>query len=71
MKGTIKNMTYYKKIERDKARQKHIEEMDRIMFKMKNYYFDLNVYKALQIKLLRMEKQLKLYDEIMGYKKEL
>ena len=67
----MNNMTYYKKIERDKARQKHIEEMEQIHFKMSMYFFDVETYKALQKKLLKMERQLKLYDEIMGYKKEL
>lgn len=64
-------MTYYKRILKDKYREKHIKEMKEVQYKMMNYTFDLNVYKALQLKLLRMEKQLKLYDEIMGYRKEL
>lgn len=64
-------MTYYKRIFKDKDREKHIKEMKEVQYKMMNYTFDLNVYKELQLKLLRMEKQLKLYDEIMGYRKEL
>jgi len=38
---------------------------------MKTQTFNALVYKSLQLKLLQMEKQLKLYDEVMGYKKEL
>jgi hypothetical protein len=35
------------------------------------YFFDVKTYKMLQIKLLKMERQLKLYDKVMGYKLEL
>lgn len=64
-------MTYYKKIERDKARQKHIEEINKLISKLNDYKFGSNEFIELQNKILRMERQLKLYDEIMGYKKEL
>ena len=64
-------MTYYKRIYKDKDREKHLKEMKEVQYKMMNHTFDANVYKALQLKLLKMEKQLKLYDEIMGYHKEL
>ena len=64
-------MTYYKRIYKDKARERHLKEMKNIEYKMKTQTYNHLVYKSLQLKLLQMEKQLKLYDEIMGYKKEL
>ena len=45
--------------------------MKEVEYKMKNYVFNPLVYKSLQLKLLQMEKQLKLYDKEMGYDKEL
>lgn len=64
-------MTYYKRIYKDKAREQHLKEMKNIEYQMKTQTFNELVYLSLQKKLLRMEKQLKLYDEVMGYKKEL
>lgn len=64
-------MTYYTRIKKDKYREKHLNEMERIQFKMSMYFFDVKTYKMLQIKLLKMERQLKLYDKVMGYKLEL
>ena len=67
----MNNMTYYKKIERDKARQKHIQDMKEIANEMNMSFDKPNKYIELCARLRFMEKQLKLYDEIMGYKKEL
>ena len=64
-------MTYYKRIYKDKAREQHLKEMKSIEYQMKTQTFNQLVYLSLQKKLLKMEKQLKLYDEVMGYKKEL
>lgn len=64
-------MTYYKRIYKDKYREQHLKEMKSIEYQMKTQTFNELVYLSLQKKLLRMEKQLKLYDEIMGYHKEL
>lgn len=71
MKGTIKNMTYYKKIKRDKAREKHIQEMDKIKYRLRCQMYDRQGTIYWQRQLLLMEKQLRLYDKEMGYKKEL
>lgn len=64
-------MTYYKKIAHDKAREEHLEDMRTLQFKMSMFYYDSDTYAYLQKRLLLMEKQLKLYDKIMGYTKEL
>ena len=64
-------MTYYKRILKDQYREKHLKEMKNIEYQMKTQTFNELVYLSLQKKLLKMEKQLKLYDEVMGYKKEL
>ena len=64
-------MTYYKRILKDKYRERHLKEMKSIEYQMKTQTFNELVYLSLQKKLLKMEKQLKLYDEVMGYKKEL
>ena len=67
----MNNMTYYKKIERDKARQKHIQDMKEIANEMNMSFGKPDKYIELYARLRFMERQLKLYDEIMGYKKEL
>lgn len=64
-------MTYYKRIFKDQYRERHLKEMKSIEYQMKTQTFNQLVYLSLQKKLLKMEKQLKLYDEVMGYKKEL
>ncbi len=64
-------MTYYKRILKDQYREQHLKEMKSIEYQMKTQTFNQLVYLSLQKKLLKMEKQLKLYDEVMGYKKEL
>ena len=64
-------MTYYKRILKDKYREQHLKEMKSVEYQMKTQTFNQLVYLSLQKKLLKMEKQLKLYDEVMGYKKEL
>ena len=64
-------MTYYKRILKDQYRERHLNEMKSIEYQMKTQTFNQLVYLSLQKKLLKMEKQLKLYDEAMGYKKEL
>ena len=64
-------MTYYKRIYKDQYREQHLKEMKSVEYQMKTQTFNQLVYLSLQKKLLRMERQLKLYDEIMGYKKEL
>ena len=64
-------MTYYKRIFKDQYREKQLKEIKSIEYQMKTQTFNQLVYLSLQKKLLRMEKQLKLYDEVMGYKKEL
>lgn len=62
-------MTYYKKLERDEARNLHLKEMERIKKNMTFCGFDKWV--ELDHKLTKMQKQLELYDKEMGYKKEL
>ena len=65
-------MTYYLKIARDKAREKHLEEIDKIEQEMSCLVFNQSdKWFELDKKLKLYRKQLKLYDEIMGYKKEL
>ena len=64
-------MTYYTKIEKDDARKQHIKKMEKVSKEMNMCIFDTEKYSSLYAKLRFMEKQLKLYDEIMGYKKEL
>ena len=62
-------MTYYKKLERDEARNLHLKEMERIKKSMTFCGFDK--WLELDHQLTKMQKQLELYDREMGYKKEL
>lgn len=64
-------MTYYKKLERDEARNLHLKEMERLNEEMCMSFYDAEKYVSLYAKLRFMSKQLKLYDREMGYKKEL
>jgi hypothetical protein len=64
-------MTYYKKIERDKARTKHIEQMKKLADEWGWSIGKPAKFCELYARLRFMEKQLKLYDEVMGYKLEL
>lgn len=64
-------MTYDKKIERDKARQRHLQEMKDIQDQMALCYTNSSKWLELNKMLILYEKQLRLYDKIMGYKKEL
>lgn len=64
-------MTYEIKIQRDKARVEHTKEMEKIKYRLKCQIYDRQGTMYWQRKLLLMEKQLKLYDKEMGYKKEL
>ena len=61
-------MTYYKIIERDKARNRHLQDMEHIVFVMCEID-DRVGYQILFNKLELYKTQLELYDKIMGYSK--
>lgn len=61
-------MTYYKIIERDEARNKHLKDMEHIVNAMCEIS-DRVAYFELFNKLELYKTQLELYDKIMGYSK--
>lgn len=62
-------MTYYKIIERDEARKKHIQDMKEVANELNMSFAKPSKYIELYARFRFMERQLKLYDKIMGYSK--
>ena len=64
-------MTYEKKIERDEYRKLHLKQIAKLEEELNKYALDEHMFSELSRKIIKMKKQLKLYDKEMGYQKVL